>query len=392
VVEPSPFLRLIAASDDYLLEEKVVEATQAASRALGGAEPEEITENASPHDLAVELCSPSLFNPQRILLVRDARTWVDAPAPAGAPTKKSRVDVSPLVTTIEGGLNPEIALIVGVWCGRRPKGTLVEAIDQAGSVEWLPLPAPPKPWEDVVLSDAQCEVLRGVIRRVAPQARLTSQAERLLLERLGFAPRQLATEVQKLATAVEEGEAIDDVLVRKLTFPRERSLEVVRDAVLRRQPGPLADLVEAGAAHVPVRDWRGQRLDPAGLAIILVGQVTSLLQQLLYVRRAAEATGTAPELDARRTRDRGWYGRTFKNRLAPKLMSHLETHRPSPLVRSGKPPSVWTLGQLFTGASRYSDQELVDALVGAGATEAAVRGPMALAAVAGWLTRTLGRD
>ena len=181
MVESPGTLFLVAASDDYLLEERVVEASRAASAAFGGVEPEEVDEETTPHDLAIELCSPSLFNPQRVLVVRDARRWVDAPAPPGAPAHKQRPDVGPLVETLDSGLSPDIALILGVWCGRRPKGALVEAVDRCGVVEWLPLPAPPKPWEDVILSDAQRDVLRGVMRRAAPASRWTPPAERLLL-------------------------------------------------------------------------------------------------------------------------------------------------------------------------------------------------------------------
>ena len=77
-------LALIASSNDYLVEESLNDAVTAACDALGGAEVEPVSDDASPEDLALELRSPSLFAPTRVLVVSEIRGWLDASTPAGA--------------------------------------------------------------------------------------------------------------------------------------------------------------------------------------------------------------------------------------------------------------------------------------------------------------------
>jgi hypothetical protein len=383
-----PSLTLIACSDDFLLEDSVNQAVASACAGFGGVEPEVYDEGLTADSLAVELCSPSLFSPSRVLVVPEVRPWLEAAAPAGAPDGVVVGDPSPLLAVIQEGLSEEIALVMGAWCRSKPKGPLVEAITASGDFRWIPLPEPPKPWEDVPLSKEQRCVLKELLDRVVGEVRFTTDAEVLLLERLGFAPRLLVQEARKLVAAAGEQREVDEELVRQLTFPRERSLEVVRDAVLQRDVRALLDLVDAAAAGVPVSDWRGQRLDPMGVAIVLCGQVFNLLEQLLYLRQAAIELGLEGELDRARTGDRGWYRRRFKPQLAERIIDHL-MERSSPLTRGGKTPSAWALGQLFEGASRYRGDELAGALADGGEVEAALRGPMALAALSSWITRSL---
>ncbi len=57
------------------------------------------------------------------------------------------------------------------------------------------------------------------MNKAAGSTRFTPAAERLLMERLGFAPRLLAQEVRKLAAASAGGE-VDENLVRRSVFPR----------------------------------------------------------------------------------------------------------------------------------------------------------------------------
>lgn len=381
-----PRVVLIASRDDFLLEEAVGRAVDEARAGLGVVEAEPVGEEATPEWLAVELHSPSLFNPTRVLVVSDAREWLAATAPPGAPKARAEVDVDPLVKTLEAGLPDGVALVMGAWCGRKPKGPLVAAAEAAGDFEWIPVPEAPKPWEDVLLSDAQRTVLEGLLARVAQDVVFTPAAKQMLLERLGFAPRLLVQEVHKLVAAAGVGQEVDEGTVRELVFPRERSLEVVRDAVLERDATTLLDLVGAADAGVPVRDWQGQRLDPAGLANILFAQVFNLLQQMLYLRRLAVDIDLVDDLDPGRTAAKGWYGRQFKSRLAPAILDRLKQEQPTPLARNGKLPTAWTLGGLFAGAGRYHDAELVAALADAGAVEVSLRGPLGLEALSAWLT------
>jgi hypothetical protein len=77
--------------------------------------------------------------------------------------------------------------------------------------------------------------------------------------------------------------------------------------------------------------------------------------------------------------------------MGPDLLEHLKTDAPSPMFGSGrKPPSLFLLGQVFNGASRWTDEELVDALAEFGETEAGLRGTMSTQGLSVWLTRALG--
>ena len=361
---------------------------------LGGVEPEFQTDEATPESVAMELVSPSLFAAERVLVVPEAREWLGAAAPPGfKATKASPPDVQPLVHVLDEGLPEGMGLVIGAWCGRKPGGELVEVMGNAGSCDWIPVPPPPKPWEDAVLSGEQRKVLEAVLLRAADGVAFGPRATRLLLERLGFAPRLLVQEVRKLTGAAGDSE-VDEALVRRLTFPRERSLEVVRDAVLARKLEPLLDLVAAAGSGAPINDWQGQRVEPARLGPTLFGQVTNLQLQLLYLRRVADATGLGPELAPDKTSRQGWYNRRFKNDLAGDLLTRLKEDAPSPLVRPGaKPPTPFSLGALFSGAGRYSDDELTAALAGASKFEAGIRQePYLLETLTVWLAGFVGKD
>jgi hypothetical protein len=385
-------IRLIAASDDFLLEERLAAEVSSVCRELGGVEPEVVSDEATPESVAMELVSPSLFAAQRVLVVTDAREWLAAAAPPGIKAAKAAApDIQPLVHVLGEGLPDGMALVMGAWCGRKPTGELVEAIEKAGTFDWIPLPPPPKPWEDAVLSSEQREVLEAVLVKAANGVAFSPGATRLLLERLGFAPRLLVQEVGKLAGAAGDGQ-VDEALVRQLTFPRERSIEVVRDAVLTRELEPLLDLVAAADSGAPINDWQGQRLDAGGFGAILFGLVTNLLLQMLYLRRAAAAADLEAEMEPKQTGRGGWYSRRFKNGIAPGLVARCKDDAPSPLLRpGGKPPTPFSLGALFSGAGRYTDAELTTALAEASKVETRIRQePFPLEALTVWLSGFIG--
>ena len=235
-------------------------------------------------------------------------------------------------------------------------------------------------------------MLEAVLRRAAGGVVFTPPAVDLLLERLGFAPRLLVQEATKLAGAAGD-DAVDEELVRRLTFPRERSLEVIRDAVLDRELEPLLDLVAAAGAGTPINDWRGQRLEPRGFAPVVVSQVANLQVQLLYLRHFADRADLGEEMSPERTGSKGWYPSQFKNRIAPELIRQLEKDAPSPLVRDGvKPPSPFTRGALFAGAGRYSLDELVAGVAATGEVEARTRQEdIVYDTLTAWLTEFVGR-
>ena len=387
-------LALIASSDDYLLELRLEDAVREAREALVGAEVERLSDSVTPEDVAVELRSPSLFAAARVLVVGEVRHWLDTTAPRGAlggpEAGDEKSPVAPLVAALSEGVPEGTALVMGAWCGRQPKGALVDAVSAGGHYRWVPVPERPKPWEDVELSGEQRRVLSALLAREAATIRFESKAEDLLLERLGFEPRRLVQEARKLAAAAGGDKLVDEALVRRLVLPRERSLEVVRDGVLKRDPRPILELIAAAAEGIAVNDWQGRPMPPDRFGGVLCGQVANLLGELLYLRRAADVAGLAAELTPERTADERWYPRVFSQRIAPVLAERLAAEAPHPLLdRRGKSPSSWTLGQLFRSASLFDDDELVAALAAAGDVERAQRGDLGLEALAAWVARSL---
>ncbi|MCD4750097.1 MAG: hypothetical protein K8R59_12055 [Thermoanaerobaculales bacterium] len=384
-------LVLISAGDDFLLEEALNDAVAQACAEMGEAHVERLSPEISPEDLAVEICSPSLFNPIRVLVAPDVRGWVKAPAPRDATTTSMEEDVSPLVRALEDGVPNGVALIMGAWCGGQPKGPLVEAVQAAGAFSWIAAPEPPKPWEDVAVSEAQRNVLRRVMSKAAPQARFASSAERLLLERLGFAPRRLAQESAKLAAAAGENKTIGEELVRRLVLPREGSLEVLQDALLERDPKAVAAFLDEARRGTPVRDWAGKRMGDNDLPLRVFNLAADTMIRMLYLRAIVRIVGAEADLDPQRCDARGWYSRSFKPSLGPKMQKHIEADSGSPFVGRSKVPKPWALHRLFRGAARYTDDDLVRALIEAGKIERYLRRSNdTMAALSGWLLGTLG--
>jgi hypothetical protein len=383
---------LVASSDDYLLEEALAETVRVMCAEFGNIEPETLPESLTPEDLSIELCSPSLFAPQRVLVVPEVRTWIDIPArrpPDPRPAEKAVVDAAVVVQVLGEGIADGIALVMGAHCHSKPKGSLVDAVDEGGGFRWQPVPEPPKPWEDTVLSKEQEKMMRTLLAKAAGDVQFTPGAARLLLERLGFAPRLLMQEGRKLAAANVDG-MVDEELVLALSFPQERSLDVVWDAVFERRAAPILDILSAAEAGIQVRDRQGRTVTAKSAPHVLFSQVASILQNLLYLRRLAAEHGLLGEMSPDKTRDDYWYPKRFKNGLGPQIVEHLKADAPSPIQRPGrKPPTLFALGGLFKGAGHYSDEDLTQALAGAGAVETALRGDMAQEALSVWITSIL---
>ena len=364
MASPSPALVLVACPDDYLLERAVARAVRDAE-AERAVEPEYLSDDVTPEDVAYELGARSLFTAQRILVAGDVSAWF------GGRRSKAEDLTVPLVSRLRDVALDDTVLILGACLSRQPAGPLAEAVAAVGDVRWLPLPPPPKPWEDTVLSREQRTLLQQLLEAETPELRLSRGAARLLLDRLGFAPRLLVQEARTLAAAVSAGDEVDEALVRRLSFPPERSLDAVRGAVLERQPADILSLLAAADGGLPVRDWRGQRMAAAGVPAVVVGQVSSLLLQLLYVRRVSAELTLTDALDPRAIAARSWYPRTFKPQLAPRLRQAIQSDAASVFQ---KVPSEWALSQLFAGAARYTDHELLERISEAGDVEAATRG------------------
>ncbi len=380
-------LVLVSSRDDFLLEEALEEAVTAAAAGLGDAPVVELPGDVTPEQVATEVQSPSLFDPRRVLVVRDVRHWLDTTLPPGGDAERQRADPTPLVRVLEGGLPGDVALVLGAWCGREPRGALVTVIREHGTFQQVRLPDPPKPWEDVALSRAEETVLRRLLERRAPEVRLEPAAEALLFARLGFAPRLLLAEVTKLAAAAGGGPVTEE-LVRQLSFPRERSLDVVWDALDARDPAPMADLLEAGDRGVPVRDRQGKILDETALAFIVTGMVATRLADFLLIRRLMVRSGLEADLDPRRNSRPDWYRKHFKDGSGPRLQKLLG-EAGGTAGRSRRVPGPWTLANMVRGASRYTDRELVTALAELGDLEIRLRSRAAPEALGAWLAGIL---
>ncbi len=374
----------VAATDDFLLEEGIKTAIATVSTELGGIDPEELSDETTPEGLAFELCSPSLFSPQRLMVVRDIRAWIDTTTPRGAPVIKEEFDITPLLNSLESGIPDDMGLVLGAWCGRKPKGALIDLAIEYGRFQWLPAPPPPKPWEDIVLSNEQIQVLRRILRDAIGENPIEGNAERLLIERLGFKPRLLAQEVAKLATAAG-GKTIDEDLVRSLMLTRERSIEVVRDGLLKADFKIIFDLIAASSAGHPIIDYSGKTLEPKGLTAMMLGIFFNTLHQFLFLRRAAVACGFEKDLAPKGRGKGNWNQARAKKTIIPAIDKRMKDDLPYPKTKKGKIPTPWGLGQLLAGASLYTDQQLIRALGEIGDLEAHTRGKLDHDNLSAWL-------
>jgi len=381
MAEPDPRLVLVASSDEFLAQEALEERIRAAGKLMLDATVVDLGADVTPERVADEVVSGSLFEPRRIVVVRDVGPWLDAPAPVGGPGVAA-ADPMHLVSTLEHGLPDDVALVMGAWCGAKPKGRLVDLIASAGLFQWVPLPAKPKPWEDAVVSSEEAAALRRILAGAVPELRLSREAEEMLFARLGFAPRQLIAEGSKLAAAAGPGVTVDEKLVGELCFPRERSLDAVKDAILKRDPRPLTDLIEAMEGGIPVRNWQGKPVDATAATFMITGHVLGLVTDMLVLRRILTAAGKEQELDPRRTGNRSWYSRHFKTGLGPWLLERLDA---GTWGTTRKRPGVWSLSNLVKGAALYRDEELIEALAGSGGLEERLRSRMAVEALSAWL-------
>ncbi len=387
---------LVASPDDYFLEVGWKAARDALAEALPGAEVEELPAGTLVADVVMALQSPSLFSPHRILVVPDGDRWIGKPQKRkGKKTDRPQEeDPAPLVALIEGGLPEGTALLVAAQVPSRPSGPLAEAVERTGELHWLPLPEPPKPWQEGALSADQRKVLERLLREAAGGARFTRDAVGLLLERLGFAPRDLVGEVGKLAAAAGGG-TVDEALVRRLVFPAERSLDIVLvlDAFEHGELGPVLGLIVAFEQGTVVRDWRGKRVDETGLALGLIGNVGRLLRQMLYLRKIAAEEGLMRDLDPAVNGQRRWYPGRFKKELGPMLVERIvsDPGSPFPLRSASAKPSVWHLGRVFRAAGRFPEPALVRTLGRLKEAERLSRGRTAkLEAVTAWLAELAG--
>jgi hypothetical protein len=360
-----PKLLLLASPDEYLLEleRRDVEAAWRRQHPSG----EVIAfEDAPPASrLVQELASPSLFAPERLLVVASAGPYL-APGRQG--------DAEALARALASLPLSDVTLLLAAVSTTEPSGPFVEAVSARGLMRFLALPDAPKPWEETRVSPAQRRVLASLVERVAPALAGETEVIEALTEVYGFRPRELAQAAGRLLLGGE----VSAAEVRARAGAGECPLREMEEALLHRDGARFARFAGGLACGGTLTDWRGDAVPAERTPSVLASTLGRLVRQALAVRGHAARTGISGELQPRRCAGRGWYSQTFKARLYPLLAADVEATSASPL--GGLTP--WQLHKTFRLAAAYSDAELVSALAElAGSRSERERGPSALAAL-----------
>lgn len=341
-------LALLACPDDYLLElERIVLEAQWASVHPGG----EIKrlDTIELDRLADELASSSLFATGRLLVVRDASAVLEEKE-----QQKGKGAAEVLVGCLENSWDRDTSLLLCAPATSEPKGRLADYVRAHGTLTWMPLPASPKPWDDVRLSAEQRRTLERLLQRTVPQILAHRAVVDVLLDHLGFKPRQLVQTAERLLLA----EQLDAQRLREELGPPERSSEELERALVDRDGRRLARLLGTLAAGGELINWRGERISPGGVVPFLCQVLHRLLRNALAMREFARRAGLADELDAQRCAGPRWYVTTFQKQLHPILERQIQAAAGSDLADA----SVWQRHRAFRLAAAYSDRELRQAL------------------------------
>jgi len=368
-----PALLLLASPDDYLLEVERLDARAAWTAAHPDGEIVPYDDLPPIPALLRELTSPSLFAPDRLIVVRDAASALKA----GAATPDGEL----LARALRELSLSDVTLIFAAVCTAEPRGAVAAVFRERGEVRFLPLPATPKPWEVVRLTPPQRVVLEAIVRRVAPALLAQGDALDALLEAYGFRPRELAQAAERLQLT---GELTPDA-VRAQAGPGECTFKELEDALLRRDRRALAGFFARLSAGATLLGWWGDAVDHDRVGRTLSATLSRFLRQALAVRQHAVRADLAADLDVRRTSASRWYPTEFKNRIHPRLAADVEALPGSPLTGM----SAWNLHRTFRLAAAYGDAELLDALARLGTSGAEIAKPAPALAALAQITLTL---
>lgn len=338
---------LVASPDDYLLEIARDDAVNTWAATHPDGERTDLDPAPPPDRLLRELISPSLFASARLIVVRDVSPYFEDQPDRGA-------EIAALAETIRRVQATDITLILTTVAKSEPKGTLADAVREAGQVRFLPLPATPKPWEEVRVSHEQHGVLEAVIRRVAPRLLDSADVVEALIESYGFKPRELAQAASRLVLG---GEISADA-VRAQAGVAECSAKDLEGVLIRRDPRVAVRFLARLAAGGHLIDWWGKDVPPEKTGAVLGGALGRLLRQALAVRAHARRCGLEGELDPRRCGRHDWYFGPFKTRLFPLLDKDIESVPDSPLAGV----KMWAMHHIFRLAAGYEDEALLAAL------------------------------
>lgn len=288
--------------------------------------------------LLQEVQTPSLFASERLLLVPEAGTYLNSGAPG-------------LERLPESAAAP---VWVGLFALRDdPPGS------NWASLPWvearhLPLPPPPKPWEEVLLSREQRQLLLQVLAEDAPEILPHSEVVEALLDAHGFSPRQL---VQAARGLLASGELTAQQA--RHTAGRESLPASQLDRALQAGDGlALASSLAKLAWGASLEDFRGELASGRRAAELVGGVLARACWLALAVRLMAEEAGLAQELAPKKVAEPSWYPRVFKPRLYPALIKAAEGRPEMGLAER----SAWALQAAFRVAARFPAQTLVAAL------------------------------
>ncbi len=304
-------------------------------------------DSAAMEQLGGELLCASLFAPQRLVVVRDASGVVE-----GRPRERAAAEA--LVALLGCSWDRETSLLLCAPVKSEPKGPLADYVRAHGTLAWMPLPAPPRPWEDVRLSAEQRRTLETLLQRTAPKILAHRALVAVLMDHLGFKPRQLVQTAERLLLAGQ----LDAEQVRAELGPGERSIDEMEKALLDRDGRRLARFLAALSSGGELVNWRGERIAPGGVAPVLSQWLNRLLRSALAMREHARACGVAGDLDGKRCSEARWYSAVFQKRIHPLLEREIATGRGSELADA----SVWQRHRAFRLAAAYSDERLRRAL------------------------------
>ncbi len=340
-------LTLLVSPDEYLLELERHDAVAAWVAAHPDGELENLDPAPPPQQLVQELVNRSLFSPLRFFVVPDA-----------SPYFKTRGDEASWGELLAGALAPlslaDTDVLLSVALDHEPKGALADVARSRGELRFLSLPAPPKPWEDMIVTPAQRAVLHRVVARVAPQVAARSEVVDALCETYGFKVRELAQAAERLELAGEMTAAA----VRAQVGVGECSLQRLENALIDRDRAAVAQLLGRLAAGGVLVDWWGEPVDSGGVGPVLTGMLGRTARLALAMRRHARRCTLEKELDPGRCAARYWYGGTYKKRLHDVLAADAAQAGDSPIAGL----SPWAAHRAFRVAAAYEESELIDLL------------------------------
>lgn len=367
-----PSLLLLATPDDYLLELARGDHEAEWKRLHPEGEIVAFDEAPAAARLIGELTSPSLFAPERLLVVRDAAPYFEPAGRAAAAIMAEELARLSLRDT---------SLVLALQ-GPEPHGPLAEVARTRGELRYLPLPPEPKPWDKVAITDEQRAVLRDLIARVAPDVAAARDAVEALCEAYGFQPRELAQAAQRLALTGE----LTAEAVWRLAGLGELSLAVLEDALVARSVPAYLRFASALSAGAVLVNWRGEALAPEACGPVLVGMLGRLLRHALAMRGYARRAGIAEEFVPARCAQSHWYNAVFKRKLHKPLAEVITPRAESPFGKA----SAWQLHHAFRLAAAYDEKELLAAIANLARSGAERTAPeMALAAISAVVLKLL---